>query len=403
MFSDRAVEHIQNISLFTIGCVSLYAYVITDGKKVFEQLLPFVGIHALLDIFVVKSRDLQFHHVCTIMILFYNYYCGVHIEIGYHLIAPLIKTEISSIFLCLKCWLPKSGMVSAINLLVFYGFFVKYRIVDFYVDVIGSSSFLSIIEHYSPRNYLLSGVLVLPIYGLSMLNVYWLLVMTKMLYKRVSRYFPYINTDAMCHYMCSYVHFINVPLSVYLYSQNPGERYMFDVIGIYLLSITSYIYHTSSYVLLQSEGVESYDYTPKETITHFLNDVLCTHVRSYLSVITSYYYSNYLWSVAIVLGINHSVSIYRDILNIFGLLINYEDEKAHFMKKHNVITIFPIAVDLGMICLNSAHNTAIPLFWVSVSISLLFFVVPFYKQTHFVFHILLIVQNYYLCKSHSQK
>jgi len=49
-----------------------------------------------------------------------------------------------------------------------------------------------------------------------------------------------------------------------------------------------------------------------------------------------------------------------------------------------------------------SQEIAIPFLLTNIGIVLLFIVEPFYKLTHVAFHLLLIVQNYYLCLSSSE-
>ena len=63
--------------------------------------------------------------------------------------------------------------------------------------------------------------------------------------------------------------------------------------------------------------------------------------------------------------------------------------------------ILPLGVDILLIAANSPKEIAIPFVIVNMTMALLIVVEPFYKLTHFAFHVLLIAQNYYLCLSHS--
>ena len=54
----------------------------------------------------------------------------------------LLKTEISSIFYVLKYWLPKKSSIYNINLILFYSSFFKFRILDYYYEIIYNYDFL---------------------------------------------------------------------------------------------------------------------------------------------------------------------------------------------------------------------------------------------------------------------
>ena len=67
-----------------------------------------------------------------------------------------------------------------------------------------------------------------------------------------------INTDVICHYLCSYIHWINIPVSFLIYSYNPNERNIADMIGVTTLSISSYLYHTDIYHRLSEKKIEKF-------------------------------------------------------------------------------------------------------------------------------------------------
>lgn len=70
---DIIVEDVQNVSLFAIASWSLFSYVyynFTNSAAPFEALRPIVGVHAVLDLFVNKARDVKLHHMFILGIFF---------------------------------------------------------------------------------------------------------------------------------------------------------------------------------------------------------------------------------------------------------------------------------------------------------------------------------------------
>ena len=96
------------------------------------------------------------------------------------------------------------------------------------------------------------------------------------------------------------------------------------------------------------------------------------------------------------------ISMYNIITNLFELIIHQHDVKHYFLNLHNICNAFPIAVDVILICSNSPNDIAIPFLFIHIAMALLFYIEPFYKLTHVVFHLCLITQNYYVCKSSIQ-
>lgn len=63
--------------------------------------------------------------------------------------------------------------------------------------------------------------------------------------------------------------------------------------------------------------------------------------------------------------------------------------------------MLPIFLDVSLLFLNSPYEIGVQFMLTNVLIGLFLILDPFYKMTHVGFHALLLVQNYYLCLSHS--
>jgi len=310
---------------------------------------------------------------------------------------PLLKTEISSIFYVLKYWLPTKSIIYNINAILFYISFFKLRIFDFYYEVIyNNSKFEIIFENYSQTNYLLSSILLISCYGLYLLNLYWFLIINKIVYKEIAKVVN-INTEKICHFICSYIHWINIPVAFYIYSYNPNEKNIIDMVGVTVLSISSYIYHYDIFDRLYNKKIEEYINPDKNNIVMFLNDTICINLRGFLIIVTNYYYNPHFSVIIATSGLVHLASIYHNILNILELFI--DNTKINFLNNHNIITGMPIVYDVSLLLMNSPIEIAIPFLFVNIMMILIFVVEPFYKLTHVGFHILLIAQNYYACLS----
>jgi hypothetical protein len=180
---------------------------------------------------------------------------------------------------------------------------------------------------------------------------------------------------------------------------NPNEKYIFDMIGLSVLSLSSYMYHFDIYKRLCDKKIDDHDTPNKDNIVLFLNDILSIHFRCFLVVLTNYYYSPHLFFALLLSGIFHVSSIYHSFVNILDLFVDHEKNKETFLNRHNIISSIPIAVDVLFISANSTTDIAIPYLLINILIGLLHVVNPFYKLTHVAFHVLLIVQNYYMCLS----
>ena len=134
-----------------------------------------INLYVFIDLFINDSYAMKIHHLFVLGIFFYNNYYNVPFTDRILFLYPLIKTEISSIFLILKKWIPKNNPVYHINSILFYLTFFKFRIVDFYNEILyDNKNYQYTIENYSKNNILMSLILLVAIYGLYILNIYFL-------------------------------------------------------------------------------------------------------------------------------------------------------------------------------------------------------------------------------------
>ena len=400
------VENVQNVSLFTIAVSSFISYLTyksSGNANGFNILFPIIGMHVFTDICFVKSIDVKLHHICVGCIFSYSNYYNVSIEERFAILYPLIKTEISSIFYILKFWIPPKSLAYNINAVLFYGTFLKFRIYDFYYEILYNNiSFNALFQNYSPSNYLSQSIFMLSCYGLYILNLYWFLIMNKIIYKSIAKMVN-IDTDSLCHLFCSHIHWVNIPLSIYIYAFNPSDKYIFDVVGITALSVFSYIYHYDVYYRLNNNIISEYIIPTTCNIVYFLSDNGFIHLRSFLALVTNYYDNDLFAFVIIYSAIFHITTILHAIANILDISVNYKDvDPIKFLNQHEIATIVPLVFDGMCIFANSLTQTRIPFLLVNISIGLLLWINPFYKLSHVAFHLLIIAQNYYICMSNSQ-
>jgi hypothetical protein len=435
---DDIILNIQNISLFGISIYSIYCcvnyYVITgQTTNVFSPLPPGSGllppgsglqnsdtcnkssfitpfdnlficvqIYAFIDLFLVKTNDLIIHHLCIFAVSFYTWYNNVNDINRFMFGYSLLKTEISSFFLVLKYWIPEKTLAYTINALLLYVSFFKFRIFDMYNEIIRGNYVFDVVLHkYTPTSPSISGILYFSVYGLYLLNAYWFLIMTKILYKQLCKNTA-INTDKICHFICSYIHYANIPLAAYLYSYNKREQNIFDMAGIVILSIASHMYHYDVYEKIQTKQITEYVVSENSNYVYFLNDSICIHIRSFLAVFTNYYNKPYFYAVTTVCGVFQLSCIYVGFINVVELLSKKTYDKSNFLKIHYIFTFLPIGIDIFAIYLNTkSQEIAIPFLFINIGIVLLFIVEPFYKLTHVAFHLMLIAQNWYICLTNS--
>jgi hypothetical protein len=211
--------------------------------------------------------------------------------------------------------------------------------------------------------------------------------------------------DTLCQLLSSYIHFLNIPVAIYIYSKrNPQWKNAFDVFGITGLSITTYMYHHEIYRRLYTNKITEYLLPDKNNIALFLNDNIFIHLRSFLALYTNYYnHPNYIKVVATSAGL-HAFSLYNGVFNILDLLFVYDGiTQTQFSWKNDIITIIPLSFDILSIYTNSSKKTGIPFLFSSIALLFVFIIEPLYRLNHVLYHILLVVHNYYFCRSNNNQ
>ena len=384
------VEQIRMVSLFCISLSSFASYLYYHyslfvngpnewGAIPFDVLYKGVAVHTVLDLYYCNTYVMKIHHLFILSILFYNEWYQAPIEHRFLFTYPMLKTEISSIFFVLNEWLPKHTNIHHVNSLLFYVSFLKLRVYDYYVDLIQENIVLGeIIRVYSTK---LSFVLYFSVYGLYSLNLYWIFVMNKLVYKT---FFSSINRDIVCHSMCRVVYLLNIPLVLSLYPVYPIE-----CIATIIHSFSAYLYHLNVYHDLALKKIDEYVAPTKENILFYIFYILSIHLRSFFSLLTHYPYS----LVAILSGIFHLTSLYKSICRVAEL---FDDEcKVSFLADQRHLLALPLLVDGFCIAVHKPI-VAIPLYLVYLSMVILHAVNPFYKLTPIAFGIGFLFQTYYL-------
>ena len=168
MIDNRIINltNVSNTFIFLISVFSLYSCVsyynncsnINIYKPNLNSCSEFllldtgmylVNLHVFIDLFINESYAMKLHHLFVLGIIFYNNYYNVSFTNRILFLYPLIKTEISSIFLILKTWIPKNNFIYHINSILFYLTFLKFRIIDFYNELLYDNKNY----HYTIENY----------------------------------------------------------------------------------------------------------------------------------------------------------------------------------------------------------------------------------------------------------
>jgi hypothetical protein len=336
----------------------------------------------------------------------FNYYYNVAINDSAIPILSLYKTEISTIFYSLKVIMKNNAFFkkyfSHTNDVLFLTTFVKFRIYDVYSDVLVNPIFYSQMEKYADTIFT-QIFLYVPLYCFYGLNVYWLVIMCKILAKPIIKKCESYDLTKVREYLTQYTLYFNILAAGYIYSISKKQYYIIDMTGITMLAINSYIYHNKIYTYLCSK--KEINYMDNNIIEPLINDNLSIHVTSLLYNLTCVFSCDNpdIYSIFYISLILHANAIYYYILYIVKSKSNenkiiYENDSSNeFIFITNLYTILPVTYDILFGIFNATNiNTKINLSLASYVLFLILYINPFYELNHFAFHIGLIAQRIFL-------
>lgn len=185
-------QAINNFQIFVslIVCATMTYYYFIDN---FENCHNILYAYLAFDIFFAQPDSILHHIFCFIMLSGKNTYNLTISEI-YIQLKPLIKTEISSVFLVFKLFYENNSTDSIkknrianvlyhINDLIFVATFAKTRIWDLLMDAVLNPEIHRRIATHAGDSILYNLHLYSGFYGLYILNLYWFSLICKKMYK----------------------------------------------------------------------------------------------------------------------------------------------------------------------------------------------------------------------------
>jgi len=375
---DFLINNKHQLSCFMIGNYSLFTYLYclkeqTTYIYLLKTLNQYVLKHSLMELFTSKKYDTIIYRICMSGFCAYSFSRNDLFSFS----CTLLNTEIPNIFYTLKKFIPKYTLLYDVNYILFYLTFFKFRIYDFY-EILNTGTSICIVG----------------LYVLYIINLYCFVKMNNKVFHKIKM----INTYLINCSICTYLHFLNIPLSLFMYSYRPSKRYIYDMIGITLLSISTYDYHYNVYNRILKNNDEYTVVLDTNNIQLLLKECLFIHLRSYLSILTNYYHVNTSIYILIVSGIFHLYSFFLENINVIHIFLD-ESQMDVFLDCHKIILGVPVACDCLLIFMNSPTPIATPFLLVNALLIIVLIVKPFDKMTEFAFQSLLILQTYYACLS----
>jgi hypothetical protein len=298
-------------------------------------------------------------------------------------------------------------LLNNINNLAFICVFFKLRIYDLYYDIINYNSPLySMMNNHMQNDPLSQTLLLTSVYGLYLLNLFWFLKMLKILYTKIAEIYP-VDSTILYQYLCSFVSYGSVAVSLFVYLPVYQHRYLLDIGGIIFVSVASHLYHYDLYNKFKEGVIEHYKHPTLNHYTLLIWDNFAIHTRSFL-ILYSIYLNQTNTTIPILLSFTiHAVTSAEFIKNISVCLYNKDDAKTLYLKENfriitDVLNIVSLSLDIILAAAVAQLKYRIPFLLVNIFMGLLIYIKPFNKLNHLFVHIMLIAQCYYLCCISSQ-
>lgn len=403
----KNIEGYSNLGLLVASLLTIInVYYI---KQYFANVLFLVFYMSIDSLFTpLKKIDMLIHHIFSLNSMIYVLYFA-DLSNNFYSTDLILKTEWSSIFLGLNYFLKKYKMSKLLTIsnIVFLITFLKYRFYDFYNNVVMNKYFTDsmLFENYE-YNYLLLIPINITKYGFIYLNLYWLSIIIKSLYKSLKLNITLISSE----YILQYSYFLCLLSNLFSYAfiaTDNQKAYYSDYIAMdatvnLLLSMSSFKFHEYIYnnLLLDSNLNRS----EEEYKNVLVQDVFVIQMRALVqfyvhlkmhNIFEDYknlFYCQFAFCLIVPKITNQ---IYQDLINNeIKYPINEVNDLTRFLDI--LLGVNPFLCILysiiGVLNTNNAVNLLLALY-ISV---LIMIIKPFYNINHLMVHISFIFINYHL-------
>jgi TLC domain len=444
--SSLFVEFYQNIAnLFVCTCTTLCLlhYGVTKTTDSFYWCLPLNLVHFAVDIWVASSWDIKIHHICGIIIILFHYIYSFKQPDDDYIIYAFYKTELSTFFYVFHFFLTKSysscdsstktkhtkwkQILAHVNQILFIMTFFRFRIVDYYHEVVANPSMYTQFNPYFLQDRYHFGRLIFfsGLLGMYALNLYWFVLILKKITKSVLRWVrgklgvTVATGERLTHWWTGGLILGNLFVAAGVYAHAPVPRWFYglDLAGLLFLVHTCYEYHQTAYeMLLLKEEEESpvLNYYDPHLFWLFWRDKVAIHLRSFLCVATGWIaHTGGTWILTVSV-LTHALTLGGTIfyLSATGLHdddnddnddVSHQKHVQRFVRITDISTSVAVGIDTCCILWRAAMMApsflhAVEGMWFHVLFAWLLFLVPFYEYNHIVFHLGLWVQTYLLAR-----
>ena len=378
------------VAIYSTSVISCFYYCMYNSYTLFKLFMPFMGTYFTVDLFIEPNVQYKIHHLARIYIFAYTYYYQVELEYAAPLLSCMLLTEISNLFLVSRYWIKESSYLYYANNAMFYLTFAKYRVHGIYYGLIHhTSGMYAFVDKYTPNSIPGFGI-IMSVYILYGLNLYWFAYINRKAYNMLVKH-KWINSEKICQYMCSYTYCVSIPVSIFVYKANYTVPYVYEILAISALALTSYYYHYGQYQVLE---------TGKELPNNYgimLVDNMALNARAFSSLYVNYYTSPNSRVVYSIAGFGHVSSVLLVVYTMYRNSQNKFATKDAFYMNVYRMCFYPLFIDMVFNCINTTREYYNPILLVNWFVVCIFLVEPFDKLNHAAFHLLLMKHTYYQC------
>jgi hypothetical protein len=326
-------------------------------------------------------------------------------EDDWHILKSLYKTEISTIFYVFQLWTPKSATVLYWTYSVLFATtFFKFRIYDYYKNIVANPTHYELMKKYVADSWVKTVGLHSSTHGFYTLNMYWFVEICKQAYKSTIQTLVTANNSLFIeHYSTTYIQFANMFVACNVYSSSPNKSNVFDMLGITILSATSFHYHSNA--LKHYRLFDKINHASPEMFESFMIHQFAIHLKSFLCAASAIYYvTDYrpilLCSAGIHAGFYFTTAYHLHRLkkeNVEIMQYPPSEMYSNMAMLMNVTNFVAGLFDMMVVIAHSSDPIAsIHLLTSTYLCGLLITMTPFYNLNPVAIQICLMAQNLYL-------
>lgn len=361
--------------------------------------MPYLMAYFVLDL-PFATTDMVIHHICCIVIAMTGLYHSISMNSIPTLALTLFSMEFSTIFFVMNFIVDrKYTTFLMINNLLFVTTFFKFRIYDYYWALLADMTTFNR-EVVSNVGVVEQNIFYAALNCFFLLNVYWFVVLMKMMAKQVIPRLTWID-PATIRKVLSYTCAANLAIALYVYSPEFRIPYLLDVTGISIVIICSYLFHFACGEYYAK--LNRIDYVA--VAPYYIADNVAIHLRALLATVAVTYGSPYAYPIGILSALLHGAASYYLMATMMGLktplvLKDKDPVVESFLLTSHWLTSIPAFVDFAVVAAFSAvPMSAANLVYITVVAGLVLKINPLYQFNHILFHLIMCAHNTLIVRS----